>query len=311
MPLPILLESSAPAIDVFDPWGGADVDSWSALNERVDAILERHGNVPLVWRGVGDASWGLYSSLYRRLKKTKARVTEADMVREEQRVLGRARSEWRFDQMSALEIFAHIQHYGGPTRLLDVTENPLIAAWFAVEQQHAEDGTVVDDADARVFCFYVGEYVTLTNDWGGRSLPWEGWSETTEAVAHDWGSGKKRRVWRPPAYNPRISAQNAGFLIDGVPFTQNGSNRFARRPGTTHKWGITEIRDTSSIPIRLNDHTRQPQSPDSTPAFTFKIKNSARAEIRDRLERNYGYSTASLYGDLFGLAQYAAPRLPR
>ena len=223
-------------------------------------------------------------------------------------MLQAARERWRLDNLPTLEVLAHIQHYGGPTRLLDVTANPLIAAWFAVEQQYQLNGSLAKDIECRVFCFYVGQYVSLDQEWGGRDLPWENWHLAALAKLNDWGSGKVRRVWRPPAYNTRISAQNGAFLLDGVPFSDQGSNRFVKAPGTTTpKWSIKEIQDVSSIPIRLNDATRAPQTPQSTPAFTFRIAAEARETIRKRLESNYGYSTSSIYGDLFGLAHMLHP----
>lgn len=308
---PILFESATNASAVFDPWSGKPVRGWTELHDRLDQILEMHGSELLVWRGVTDATWGLYSSLYRRLKKTKAKVEERDMLAAEFRILTKARRQWRFDQMSSLEILAHIQHYGGPTRLLDVTENPLIASWFAVEEARDEDGDLATDVDSRVFCFYVGENIGL-DDWGGRKLRWQDWLTTKDRKDNDWGTGSVRRVWRPPAYNERISAQNGAFLLDGVPFAYPGFNQFTKAPGDSgSRWRIKEIRDVSSIPIKLNDSARAKQTERSTPAFTFRIDKRARKEIRERLEQNYGYSAGSLYSDLYGLAQYAAPELPR
>jgi hypothetical protein len=45
--------------------------------------------------------------------------------------------EYCFDRL------ARMQHYGLPTRLLDVTENPLIALYFACEKDPSEDGEVI------------------------------------------------------------------------------------------------------------------------------------------------------------------------
>src|SRR4051812_40574951 len=114
MPGSPLFASTVRPKDVFDPWSADPVTTWDQLNRRVDTILKKHGESQLVWRGVSDSAWGLYSSLYRRLKKASPNVSEEDLVREELRLLARARQEWRLDHMGALEIFAHIQHYGGP-----------------------------------------------------------------------------------------------------------------------------------------------------------------------------------------------------
>lgn len=304
-------ESDTRPEQVFDPWAGQVVESWADLNKRIDNILAVHGGEPLYWRGVTDASFGLYSSLYRRLKMSRARVNEDMMIEEERRLLERARMEWRLDNMSALEIFAHVQHYGGPTRLIDVTKNPLVAAWFAVEEQRLSDGSAAKSTDARMFCFYAGEHIQLDQTWDARDPIWFGWATAKERRAAGWGDGTNRRVWVPPAYNSRISAQNAAFIVDGVPYSYGGSNSFTMGPGQFNKrWHIGPVRDASSIPLKLNDSARAKQTENSTPAFTFRIAATAVPAIRARLESNYGFSVSSLYSDLYGLAAKAAPHLP-
>jgi len=47
------------------------------------------------------------------------------------------------DEMSPLNLLARLQHYGIPTRLLDVTENPLVALYFACAENSDKDGEVI------------------------------------------------------------------------------------------------------------------------------------------------------------------------
>lgn len=46
-------------------------------------------------------------------------------------------------QMTWMEWQAMVQHYGGPTRLLDVTASPLVAAYFACRDADAEQGAFI------------------------------------------------------------------------------------------------------------------------------------------------------------------------
>jgi hypothetical protein len=189
------------ADELYRPWQES-IDSWTDLQGWLNEITERYPSLDIVWRGARRAEWGLTTSLYRALDSVLVRPpNEGEMVLAEINTLGLARREWRFDHMTALELFAHLQHLGGPTRLLDVSANPLIAAWFAVERNEADDET-----DGRLFAFSVKQRVELKPDYNGRSPRWHSYRTDAVRRSHHWGTGDGRRLWRPPAYNDRIPA---------------------------------------------------------------------------------------------------------
>lgn len=112
-----------------------------SIAEFVDALREDHKEGNATWfRGHADSSWSLLpgimrsdtdiseGSLLARFKQSAAMLTERSPS---------TSFDWTF----------LMQHYGVPTRLLDWSESPLVALFFAVDEI-----SVYPDADAAVWC---------------------------------------------------------------------------------------------------------------------------------------------------------------
>lgn len=245
-----------------------------------------------VWRGVRDASWGLYSPLVRFYEEKHRNLPRERQLQEFERgVLDEAR-EWALDwhssggRLTALELLAALQHYGVPSRMLDFTFNPLIALWFAVEEDDNGDGRLFAiDASNRL----IDRAHAMTAD------PW--WWTEPSTSGSPWCT--QPWIWRPPPLEPRIVRQEGCFLMGGVP-----SNVPPRNLRTNGHWRILraqEVRTCMSVPFGLINyeqavaayHGRQLQGrPATARAFTIRITRKTR--IRVQLERAFGYSHRSL-----------------
>ena len=93
--------------------------------EGADPFFENKGS-EVFYRGHADVSWDLKASIFR---SDKGIENEHFLFRDMVAHMPRAFSECK----SALDYLVHMQHYGLPTRLLDVTANPLVALYFACQ----------------------------------------------------------------------------------------------------------------------------------------------------------------------------------
>lgn len=299
------------------------VTSFTDLNVAIADLIKYTAGLRLVWRGQADAAWGIHSGLYRRLMEINGvknplenprgeqpYPTEDQIVAAEQMILKQARTNWRFDGMSALETFARIQHEGGLTRLLDVTNNPYIAAWFAVESDDHEqkDGRIVAFATSPVSSSddpIEDSPVTLNEFWGSHVPPWHLWGDDRTRQKMDWGTGANRRIWVPPVYHDRIAAQNAAFLLDGVPITTYKVRRHLRN-ADGKPWNRSDILAASSVISKFLKPNKIPRAnaANLAPTFTFRIASEAKKEIRSMLTSSFGYTRASIYPDMSEFAQY-------
>lgn len=301
------------------------ISSVRELFDGIAKLVEKTPNLRLVWRGHKDADWGIHNSLFRHLRDVNGVIPptenptqrqpypdEDQMVRAEIEILCTARTNWRFDGMSALETFARIQHAGGPTRLLDVTKNPYVAAWFAVE---ADKG--LDDADARMIAFATGPVaqegepaipdpvVQLDAEWGDRAPAWHALPDSTARQGADWGTGARRRLWVPPTYDPRILSQNAAFLLDGVPISTRGVSAYFRNSDGRY-WSKADLLASASFFVKTAKPTVKPRrnSKNLAPTFTFRITAAVKRPIREFLETRFGFTKSYIYPDVTALAQH-------
>ena len=90
------------------------------------------------FRGQSDAEWPLYSSLSRYLKQYG--IHQEAWADQEERIgrIFRRKAHLYLDhvpdQSDAFQWLALMQHHGAPTRLLDFTWSPFVAAFFALER---------------------------------------------------------------------------------------------------------------------------------------------------------------------------------
>ena len=90
----------------------------------------------MFFRGHSEVSYDLKPSLFR---KEEWLSNEKRMCLELM-----AKCPFEFERLgSHIEKLAEMQHYGLPTRLLDITQNPLIALFFACESQSSYHGEII------------------------------------------------------------------------------------------------------------------------------------------------------------------------
>jgi hypothetical protein len=179
--------------------------------ESWDAFLKLITSPPYsnwAFRGERDERWPLYSSLSRYFQNFNV-ATEAWSGQEDRILRVFKRKAHQFldkppDPDDDFQWLALMQHHGAPTRLIDFTWSPYVAAFFALERTLA-DGVVWAMNPARI-------------DSGRAPRPVRMDPRARGNFRKYFLKGDHRFVWmgEPHTMNRRLIAQSATFAVPGV-----------------------------------------------------------------------------------------------
>lgn len=252
----------------------------SRLCNRIQQSIQGSNSVPesdkttVKWffRGHSNENWSLLPSLFRPIKKQEeiwkmTRNTQNTYFPEEQFLLQEAErlSPESFSSCkNDISRMAVAQHYEIPTRLLDVSENALVALYFATESFVTEkEGKI----DGKVFVFRTSAYDYRIASTGGKTkkVKIENYhvnqNKTNRKPLFD-----KPTLFLPPLMTVRQKVQGGAFL-----FFENGK--------------------TGNV-IEMPENK----------VFGIKIPADFKKLIRDELDTMCGINMETLFPD--GLASY-------
>lgn len=190
------------------PWPLLGIQSWRSFVSEVAQFTGLSEIDPAyLFRGQADAAWRLQPSLTR-LLPIPAVAARACAMEEEcfaafgaqfhLMCSGTERHLYEPDT-ELLDWWPEIQHYGSPTRLLDWTASPYVAAYFAAISEPKRDGAI-----------YAWHPATITSRWGeiGELSPRQWWADDPP---------KGVFFFSPRRKSQRVAAQQGHFSIPGDP----------------------------------------------------------------------------------------------
>jgi hypothetical protein len=131
------------------------------INQFLDEIkkLESKNSNSLFYRGHSNKEFKLEPSIYRKNDKGDFLYIENEDKIYRETI---AKVPYDFKGKNTIESLVLMQHYGVPTRILDLTTNPLVALYFACVGDEDKDGEViVFDIPQENTCYFDSDKVTI------------------------------------------------------------------------------------------------------------------------------------------------------
>ena len=228
----------------------------------------------VVYRGQANANYGLSSSLYRECRKyATAQVVEADLAKAESAIITTMRDEGLGRRMTDGELLMVLQHHGIPTRLVDVSAEPLEALFFAVDHNDAASGRLF------IIELHHQQRVQMDQFARRRPLPWADAARGTQQAQGDWTDTVALIDELP--LDPRMRAQQGKFLVGGL--NRRATGRAMKLDGVNI--ARDEYPDVTSLGINFLQQ-RRPDTSRRWPArgWTIKIESDWKPALRDHLE---------------------------
>ena len=170
----------------------------------------------VLFRGQENENWEIQTSAYRRLRlesnqKKVSKEYEWNYNRGLMEQFKHADFNSRYPSeimKQDLGVLAQLQHNGAATSLIDFSDNPLVALWFACKKFPENDSENIKNG--KVFILYTGSEKNIEEiDIFEPIENYKGISP--KKLKHP---NKKLFYWKPAHLNKRIAAQQSYFLID-------------------------------------------------------------------------------------------------
>jgi hypothetical protein len=295
----VMGDNNARAAWIAEGWG-FKVKSLDDLMHCIGRVGTLQAGRRYVWRGVADSKWRVQSSLFRSLISegpNNESVTE-DSLRTRERILLREARLWGIGKElggtgSDQQLLSILQHHGAPTRMLDVTSNPMTALWFSCQRASTER-----DAAGALMAFDVTSLTTLRtanhelkSTFGSvaNSLGWH-WEQ---ALSESSIEGRPFVV-QPSYPDHRMIAQEGSFLTGTVPDNPDvdGVDGISLNPRETPAPGALESLFSSS--------TRRAGRPHRLPFVVLVIPPKLKRSMLRHLETTFNRSYRQLFPDIAG-----------
>lgn len=219
------------------------IESWQDISDCLFYFSRGY-----LFRGHGDASWDLETSLERKYNKYKEETDTINShpdyqfrsgtfanpltLKEEFSAIQTYKRliQLQHSGITNIEILARMQHYGTPTRLLDVTSSFLIALFFAFEEPGVNDRAIWVFNESY---FYKNSPLIKNSldSWFDEEIEiWDAfvrlmsnkeklydtiWKSAEKCIVNDENNNQKLSIipLKIEGNNPRLIAQNSSFLF--------------------------------------------------------------------------------------------------
>ena len=201
------------------------VSSWRQLiselhSRKIIPLRKNEGNhrrSPYVFRGMDVARWSLATSLERlsRTGTTNSRVVEHSLIRSFRKYANAG----AFDKHSEWYVLAVAQHNGLPTRCLDWSASPLVAAHFACgDERYSKDDGIIWCLNAEIL-----RNINIASNPKVTTLKGISWAYDTRLLEDSFAdlnaldatssAGDMMLLWEPPSLDQRIASQSGLLTI--------------------------------------------------------------------------------------------------